>query len=79
MADRDDAQILEVVRCQIGQQFARDVILAECRLVLFKAERSQPFRDVSIAAPCPSRAAGKACALSASICPAATTALAPNP
>ena len=46
MANGGDAETLEVVLCQIGQQFASDVILAECRLVSFKAERSKPVRDV---------------------------------
>ena len=70
MAERGDAEILEVVGRQIGQQFGVDVILAECRLVSFKTERSQPVRDVHCRSP--PRAAAKSMALSASICPAAT-------
>jgi hypothetical protein len=46
MADGGDAETLEVILCQIGQQFASDVILAECRRVSFKTERSQPVRDI---------------------------------
>jgi hypothetical protein len=60
MADGGDAETLEVILCQIGQQFASDVILAECRLVSFKAKCSKPFRDVHRRS-CPSRTAGKAC------------------
>jgi hypothetical protein len=40
VAYRGDAEILEVVGCEIGQKFGIDVILAECRLVSFKTERS---------------------------------------
>src|ERR1700733_692451 len=36
----------EVVGRQIGQQLGIDVILAECRLVPFKTDRSQPVCDV---------------------------------
>src|ERR1700733_4301908 len=46
MPERGDAYFPEVVGCQCGQEFGIDVILAECRLVSFKTERSQPVGDV---------------------------------
>jgi hypothetical protein len=46
MADRGDAELLEVVGRQSRQYFGVDVILAECRLVSFKAEVSKPACDI---------------------------------
>ena len=53
MADRGDAEILEVVGCQIGQELGIDVILAECRLVSFKTERlaANPRRPLPLLGP----------------------------
>ena len=46
MADRVDAEILEVFRRQMRDDRSGDVILAEYRLISFKTQRRQPFRDV---------------------------------
>ena len=46
MADRGDARSLRSSAVRSGNSSAVDVILAECRLVSFKTERSQPVRDV---------------------------------
>jgi hypothetical protein len=49
MTDGRDAETLEVTLRQIEQQLSVHVILAKCRLVLFKTERLQPVRDVQCA------------------------------
>jgi hypothetical protein len=49
-----------------GTIVSADVILAECRLVAFKTERSQPVSG-SIAAPWPSRATGRLLSMAPSI------------
>ena len=46
MADQGDAKIFKVVGGQVGQEIGADGIIAECRLVLFETERSQPVRDI---------------------------------
>src|SRR4051794_67143 len=46
MADRGDANVLEVVGRQVRQQLSIDVILTECRLVLLKAQAPQPLPDI---------------------------------
>ena len=71
MAYGDNAHLLEVVGRQDEQYLGIDAILAECRLVALKAQALSQSAT-SIAAPWPSRAAGKACAPLALICPAAT-------
>jgi hypothetical protein len=40
MANRDNAKILQILGRQMAQIFSTDAIPAECRLVLFKPERS---------------------------------------
>jgi hypothetical protein len=46
MADRGDAEILQVIGGQVRQQHIGDVILAECRLVLLQAQALQPTADI---------------------------------
>ena len=46
MADSGNAKSLKIFGGEMAQFFSADVILAECRLVSFKTERSQPVRDV---------------------------------
>jgi len=42
MTDEGNAEVLEVVRCQTGWQIGGDGILAGCRLILAKPQRTQP-------------------------------------
>ena len=46
MADRGDAEILQILGGQCRQYGAIDIIAAENRLVLFEPEPPQPPRDV---------------------------------
>lgn len=46
MPDKADAQILQVLRRQAWQDPLVDRIVAECSLVLFKAEAPQPTSEV---------------------------------
>jgi hypothetical protein len=46
-----DAQVLQVLRRQVGQDLLADLILAECRLILFEAKPPQPTSDVHGGAP----------------------------
>ena len=46
MADRCDAELLEVVRGKIGQNIGGDRILTERRRVSFQPQLSQPLRNV---------------------------------
>ena len=46
MAERGDAYFLEIIGGQIEQYFGADVILAECRLVAFQTQISQPTCDI---------------------------------
>ena len=59
MTKGGDAQILEVVGRQSGQQFSIDVILAECRFVLLQTQgcaANSPgpvtFKDINPAVSC---------------------------
>ncbi len=46
MTDRDNAQVLKILGCQMRYVCLTDAILAECRLILLKAEVSQPTADI---------------------------------
>ena len=46
-----DAQVLQVLRRQVGQDLLADLILAECRLILFEAKPPQPTSDIHGGAP----------------------------
>src|SRR5271157_4186598 len=46
MAKRGDAYFLKIIGCQTGQKLGINVILAECRLVLPKAQTLQPPPDI---------------------------------
>jgi hypothetical protein len=46
MAERTDANFLEIVAGQSAQQFAIDVVLMECLLATLEAEASQPGCDI---------------------------------
>ena len=50
MPNHADAQILQMLQRQVGQDLLADLILAECRLILFEAKPPQPTSDV-MAAP----------------------------
>jgi len=43
---RRNADFLEIVRGQVTQYVSVDVILAECRLVLFETEVEEPIADI---------------------------------
>ena len=46
MADKIDAQILEVVGRQLAQDLGIDRVIVECRGVLFEPQPSQPIGDL---------------------------------
>src|ERR1700746_2613776 len=46
MPDRSDTKLLQVLRRQTREDGVVDVILAECRLILFEAKLPQPTSDV---------------------------------
>src|SRR5258708_7702125 len=51
MPDKADTKILQVLRRQTRQNRVVDLILAECRLILFEAKPPQPTSDVHGGAP----------------------------
>jgi hypothetical protein len=51
MPDKSDTKILQVLRRQTRQDRPVDLILAECRLILFEAKPPQPTSDVHGGAP----------------------------
>jgi hypothetical protein len=51
MPDKCDTKILQVLRRQTRQDRPVDLILAECRLILFEAKPPQPTSDVHGGAP----------------------------
>jgi hypothetical protein len=51
-----DAQVLQVLRRQVGQDLLADLILAECRFILFEAKLPQPSSDIHGGAPVASAA-----------------------
>ena len=51
MSDKSDTKVLQVLRRQTRQDDVVDLILAECRLILFEAKPPQPTSDVHGAAP----------------------------
>jgi hypothetical protein len=51
MPDRSDAEFPQVLRRQARQDRVVDLILAECRLMLFEAKPPQPTSDVHGGAP----------------------------
>ena len=51
MSNNGDAEVLEVLRRQIGQNRFVYLILAECRLILPKAKAPQPDHNVHDGAP----------------------------
>ena len=48
MPNHGDAQVLQVLRRQVGQDLLADLILAECRLILFEAKPPQPNSESSM-------------------------------
>jgi hypothetical protein len=46
MTDSANAELLEIVGSQMAQYVSVDAILAECRLILFQTELSQPRPDI---------------------------------
>ena len=46
MADGGDAKSLKIFGSEMAQYFGADVILAECRLVAFQTQVSQPTCDI---------------------------------
>ena len=51
MPDKSDTKVLQVLRRQVRQDRVVDLILAECRLILFEAKPPQPTSDVHGGAP----------------------------
>ena len=51
MPDKSDTKVLQVLRRQTRQDRVVDLILAECRLILFEAKPPQPTSDVHGGAP----------------------------
>ena len=51
MPNNGDAKILQVLRRQSRQDRVVDLVVAECRLVLFEAEPPQPTSDIHSGAP----------------------------
>ncbi len=54
VADRGDAETDQVLGRQRGQDVGVDVVVAECGLILPKAEPAQPLRDIGSHARAPS-------------------------
>ena len=46
MSDKSDTKILQILGRQARQDRVVDLILAECRLILFEAKAPQPTSDV---------------------------------
>ena len=51
MSDKSDTKILQILGRQARQDRVVDLILAECRLILFEAKAPQPTSDVHGGAP----------------------------
>ena len=51
MSNNRDTEVFQVLRRQVGQDRLVYLILAECRLILSKAQAPQPDRDVHFGAP----------------------------
>ena len=60
MADRTNANFLQVLQREAREDPLAYLVLAECPLVLFETHAPQPNRDVHDASPAPRKCANEA-------------------